>query len=106
MNRLYNIENEKAQEKRIRRFPSIEINQGFINFICSLIRLFTCDTAVKIEKVTLSIAGFVGFFGVMGGIENGNVELGTGIVLFAVITFSEIIVLKSIAKNNDSSSNK
>lgn len=103
MNTLYNINNEKTREKRIRRFPTIEIHKGFINFICSLIRILTCETAVKIEKVSLSIAGFIGFFGVMGGVESGTIGLGAGIFLFAVITFLEIIVLRSISKNDNSS---
>lgn len=102
MNTSYNINNEKTEEKRIRRFPSVEIHKGFINFICSLIRIITCETAVKIEKVSLAIAGFIGFFGVMGGVESGTIGLGAGMFLFAVITFSEIIVLRSISKYDDS----
>lgn len=97
-NHAYMDNNIRINEERARKLPRIEISDGFISFICSLVALFTCSAAIAVEKVAVCVVCFVGFFGIIGGMESGALSAFVGLLLCALVTGVEALVLRSFAK--------
>ena len=77
---------------------NINIGDKLISFICAIVSALTCDVAVVIEKISLSVAFFVAFFGVVGSIDAGNVSMLAGIPICFALSVAECLVLKSLIK--------
>ena len=79
---------------------NINVNVGdkLIAAICAIVAIFTSAIAVKIEKAVVCTGGFVAFFGIIGGIESGNISMIIGVALCAVISLAEFFVFKSLFK--------
>ena len=79
---------------------NINVNVGdkLIAAICAVVAIFTSAIAVKIEKAVVCTGGFVAFFGIIGGIESGNISMVIGVALCAVISLAEFFVFKSLFK--------
>ena len=83
---------------------SLKIGDGLINFICAVITLLTCPVAIIMVKAVLCTVTFVGFFGVIGGIESGSISMLMGIVVCLALSLVECILLRSmVAKNKKQS---
>ena len=76
--------------------PATHIGDKLINAICMIVALFTCATAIKIEKTVLSAVCFFGFFGSIGSIEASTVSPLLGILLCAVFGGVEYLILKNL----------
>lgn len=76
----------------------INVGDKLIAMICAVIAFFTSATAVKIEKATLCTAGFIAFFGIIGGMESGSIGMLAGIFFCIVIALVESAVFKSMFK--------
>ena len=83
-----------------RHIPKINLTHGFIEFICSIVAFFTCDAVVKIIKIGVSVLCFIGFFGVIGGIESYTISAVTGLLICGMLSIIEFAVLKSIMNKN------
>lgn len=81
----------------------INIGDKLISFICAVIAFFTSTVAVAIEKATLSVLGFVAFFGVVGSIELGSISMLAGVAICSVISIAEFFILKSLIKKGKAS---
>lgn len=87
-------------KRKTNHLPRINITHGFIEFICSLVAFFTCDAIVKVIKIGISALCFVGFFGVIGGIESESLGMALGLLLCAIFSMIEFFTLKSIMTKN------
>ena len=76
----------------------INVGDKLIAMICAIIAFFTSAVAVKIEKATLCTEGFIAFFGIIGGIENGSIGMLAGVFFCIVIALVETAVFKSMFK--------
>ena len=81
----------------------INIGDKLISLICAVIAFFTSTVAVAIEKATLSVLGFVAFFGVVGSIELGSISMLAGVAICSVISIAEFFILKSLIKKGKAS---
>ena len=92
---------ERTNREAIADNHSININFGdsIISIICAIVAFFTSSVAVKVEKALLATAGFVGFFGVIGSMDNGNIGMIGGILLCAVFSLVEFFIFKSMIKS-------
>lgn len=82
---------------------NINIGEKIISFICAIISVLTCDTAVIIEKISLSAVCFIAFIGVIGGIDAGSISMLAGIPICAAISLIECLVLRSLIKKKKAS---
>lgn len=83
-------------KKNARHLPKINITNGFIEFICSIVAFFTCDTVVKIVKIGVCALCFIGFFGLVGGVEAGSINMVTALLIGAALSVIEFIMLGSM----------
>lgn len=91
---------DSKREKR--NIPSINITHGFIEFICSIVAFFTCDAVVRAIKIGVCAACFIGFFGVIGGLELGSINTVAGLLVCFALSMVEFFTLKSVmAKSED-----
>ncbi len=81
----------------------VTVFDKLISLICAIVSFFTCPAAIAIEKAALSTVGFIAFFGVIGSMESGAVSMLIGLVLCAVISLGEFLVLKSLIKKRQKS---
>ena len=97
-----------TDSKRIsRHVPKINITHGFIEFICSIVAFFTCDTVVRIIKIGVCALSFVGFFGIIGGIESGSINMISGLLIGAALSVIEFVMLGSLmSKSKGQSKNE
>ncbi len=85
-----------------RHVPKINITNGFIEFICSIVAFFTCDTIVKIVKIGVCAICFIGFFGLVGGIEAGSINMVTGLLIGVALSIIEFVMLGSMMNKSKS----
>lgn len=90
---------DSKREKR--HIPNINITHGFIEFICSIVAFFTCDAVVKAMKICVCAICFLGFFGVIGGIESGSMNTATGLLVCGALSMIEFFTLKSVTSKNE-----
>ena len=94
-----------TDSKRTKRaLPHINFTHGFIEFICSIVAFFTCDVVVNTIKIIVCAVSFIGFFGVIGGIESGNITLAGGLFICAILSTVEFFTLKSITEKSNKES--
>lgn len=96
MNAYFENTGYRANAKRENAIPSHSFGDGLITFICAIIGMLTCPVAVKLEKTAFSLALFITFFGIVGGIESGAISMLLGILLCGVISLCEYATLKSL----------
>ena len=72
------------------------IGDGLIDLICAIVTLLTCPVAIVMVKAVLCTVTFVGFFGVIGGIESGSISMLMGIVVCLALSLVEYLLLKSM----------
>ncbi len=77
---------------------NINIGDKLISLICAIVSALTCDAAVVIEKISLSVAFFVAFFGVVGSIDAGSISMLAGIPICLALSVAECLILKSLIK--------
>ena len=82
---------------------NINIGEKIFSFICAIISALTCDVAVIVEKVSLSVVCFIAFIGIIGGIDAGSISMLAGIPICAAISLTECVVLRSIIKKKKTS---
>ena len=80
-----------------------QIGDGLISFICMIVAFFTSAAAIRVEKTLLCTASFIAFFGVIGSMESGAIGLFGGLMLCALFSFVEYLVLKSMIKSKKAS---
>ena len=97
MNAYYERTNRTATIENVKPLDLSFIDK-IISVICAVVAFFTSAVAIKVEKATVCTAGFVAFFGIIGGIELGSISMLMGVILCAVISIVEIFVLKSLFK--------
>ena len=97
MNAYYERTNKTAVIGNVKPLDLSFIDR-IISILCAIVAFFTSAVAVKVEKAVVSTAGFVAFFGIIGGIESGNVSMLFGVAICAVISIVEFFVLRSIFK--------
>ena len=83
-------------KRHTRHLPKINITHGFIEFICSIVAFFTCDTVVNIIKIGVCAISFVAFFGIIGGIESGSIGMMGGLLSCAAISLIEFFTIRSV----------
>ena len=81
-----------------RKIPEIHTGDRLISIICAIIAIFTCRAAAVITRIVICTAGFVGFFGVIGSMDNGNLGMLPGIVLCLSISLIEVAVFRGMIK--------
>ena len=94
MNRYYDFENErKSNCSYIGKFESENdtIADSFIALICAVIGLFKSEGFRTVLRVIFAVVCFVGFIGIIGGVESGTMGIGLAIVLAALMVFIEIL---------------
>ena len=103
MNAYYT--NTGSQKKlSSRALPKINLGNGFIEFICSLVAFFTCRAIVNIVKISISLVCFIAFFGIVGGMDSGSIGMGSGFICCAACTLIEAALLKSMASKSNTES--
>ena len=98
MNAYFENTGYRTNTTRESTINSHSFGDGFISFVCAIIGMLTCTAAVKLEKTALSLVLFIGFFGIVGGIESGAISMLAGIVICAVLSLCEYATLKSLFK--------
>ena len=81
----------------------INVGDKLISMICAIIAFVTSAVAIKIEKATLCTAGFIAFFGIIGGMESESISMLAGVFFCIVIALVETAVFKSMLKGKFSS---
>ena len=102
MNAYYQHNNIGKVRGNIGSLPEIHAGDRIIDFICAIVAFFTSAVAVKVEKVSLCAVCFVAFFGVIGGMESGSLNLFAGLLLSAALMFVEYLTMKSLAPKKSS----
>ena len=103
MNAYYSNTNSE-KKLSVHSIPKINIGNGFIEFICSLVAFFTCRAIVNIFKISLSLVCFIAFFGIVGGMDSGSMSMGRGFICCAACTLFEAVILRSMVSKNKSNS--
>ena len=98
MNAYYENRNYAGTNVRDNTLPQSDLGEKLISFICNIVALFTCRTAVCIEKALFAVTLLFASFGVVGGIECGSISMLLGIAICAIISLVEFAVLKSLFK--------
>lgn len=88
MNRTFD---DKRYESNCRIVKVKENDESALDLIGELIGSIDMHYAAVIFKVVLSILCFVGFVGVIGGVEAGHLSVGTGIIISMLMLFFEIL---------------
>lgn len=98
MNAYYHNIGFRADVKRESAIPQSNVGERLISFICSIVAVFTCATAVKIEKSVVSIALAFAFFGIVGGMDSGSISMMSGLLMCTAASAAEFALLKSTFK--------
>ena len=94
MNRYYDFENErKSNCSYIGKIESENDNiaDSFIAFLCALVGLFKSEGFRTALRVVFTLISFIGFVGIIGGVEAGTMNIGLAIILAAFMVFIEIL---------------
>ena len=94
MNRYYDInESRKSNCSYIGKFETENdsIADSFIAFFSALIGLFSNEGFRTVLRVISTVVCFIGFVGIIGSVESGAMEIGTGIIFSAFLVFFEIV---------------
>ena len=94
MNRYYNInESRKSNCTYIGKFETENdsIVDSIVAFFAALIGLFSNEGFRTVLRVVSTVICFVGFVGIIGSVEAGVMEIGTGIIFSVFLVFLEIL---------------
>ena len=94
MNKYYDMnESRKSNCTYIGNFETENDNiaDGFIAMICAILGLFRSEGFRAVLKVASTLICFIGFIGVIGGVESGSLSVGNGIILAVFMIFIEIL---------------
>ncbi len=86
--RKYDKSNVALKEK------SISVLEMLLCTIDNIISLITSKNFLTVLKVLVCVACFFGFIGIIGGIDNGSITLGQGIVYSLLAIFIELICFR------------
>ena len=81
-----------------RYIPETHTGDKLISFLCAIAAIFSSRIAAVITRAVVCTAGFIGFFGIIGSMESGNVGMLAGSFLCLAITFIEFVSLKGMVK--------
>ncbi len=98
MNKTYS-HNEYESNCRFVKLNDRNDESAVLNALGNMICNLGSARVLNIIKVILTLACFVGFIGVMGGVESGSISLGLGIVISAFMLFVEILCFASKKRN-------
>ncbi len=98
MNKVYS-NNEYESNCRFVKIDDRKDDSAMLNALSELICHLGSARVLNIIKVILTLACFVGFIGVMGGVENGSISLGLGVVISAFMIFVEILCFAPKKRN-------
>ena len=73
---------------------------GLISFICAIVAIITSPIAVIIEKVAASTTLFFAFFGLIGSMEIGSIDILVGMLLCSLCVLLEFMILRSLASKS------
>lgn len=94
MNRYYDInESRKSNCTYIGKFETENdsIVDSIVAFFAALIGLFSNEGFRTVLRVVSTVICFVGFVGIIGSVEAGAMEIGTGIIFSVFLVFLEIL---------------
>ena len=94
MNRYYDInESRKSNCTYIGKFEAENdsIVDSIVAFFAALIGLFSNEGFRTVLRVVSTVICFVGFVGIIGSVEAGVMEIGTGIIFSVFLVFLEIL---------------
>ena len=94
MNRYYDFENErKSNCSYIGKIESENDNiaDSFIALLCAIIGLFKSEGFRTVLRIGFTLICFIGFVGIIGGVEAGTMNVGLAIILAAFMVFIEIL---------------
>ena len=101
MNRAYNYNSYESNCRPVKiknvRNEETDVVDTVADLIVRAASIFT-STAFK---VCVAILCLVGFVGIIGGVESGNLSLGTAIVCAVFMIFIEILCLCPVNKKQD-----
>ncbi len=98
MNKTYS-HNEYESNCRFVRINESNDESAVLNALGDLLCRLGSARVLNIIKVILTLACFVGFIGVMGGVESGSISLGLGVVISAFMIFVEILCFAPKKRN-------
>ncbi len=90
MNKAYS-HNQYESNCRFVRIDNGNDQSTLLDALGELLSHLGSVRVLNIIKVILALACFVGFIGVMGGVESGNISLALGMVISAFMIFIEIL---------------
>lgn len=94
MNKYYEIDSKrKSNCTYIGRVETENDNiaDSFIEMLCAVIGFFCSEGFLTAVRVICTIACFIGFVGIIGGVEAGTMSVGNGIIFAAFMVFIEIL---------------
>ncbi len=94
MNKYYEIDqNRKSNCSYIGRFETENDNiaDSFIASFCALLAFFRSEGFLTAMRVISTLACFIGFVGIIGSVESGNMTVGNGIIFSIFMIFIEIV---------------
>lgn len=105
MNAYYNNIGFGVNAKREDAVPQSNIGEKLISFVCHIVAVLTCATAVKIEKSAACSALVFAFFGIIGGMDSGNISMLSGLIMCIATSLAVLALLKgTFKKSHDSAS--
>ena len=94
MNKYYDMnESRKSNCTYIGNFETENDNiaDSFVAILCAVLGFFRSEGFRTVLKVVSTLLCFIGFVGVIGGVEAGSMTVGTGIILAVFMIFIEIL---------------
>ena len=94
MNKYYEI--ERSRKSNCSYMGKVEsendrVVDSFIDLICAIVAFFSSETVICIVRVISAVACFIGFIGIVGGVDAGSLSIGRGIIFSLFLLFVEII---------------
>ena len=81
-----------------RYIPETHTGDRLISFLCAIAAILSSRVFAVITRAVVCTGGFIGFFGVIGSMENGSIGMLAGTMLCLIITLVEFISLKGMVK--------
>lgn len=106
MNAYYQKNNKTTLVTDGNLFPEVNFGDRLISVLCAIVAFFSSVAVVRIAKATFGTVLFLAFFGIVGGMESGNVGTFAGLLLCAAVSFVEFLTLKSMIRRRKESSKR
>ena len=108
MNRYYITDEQYNSNKRIFEAYFTEIKQepsrtqkaanSILCLLAGILSLLTSASAMRILKVSATVASLLGFLGIIGAMERGSLSMLGGLAIAALLLGVEYLSLKSLSK--------